>query len=78
MQSTRRLLIGKLLSRNSAETLRRVRGGDPAAAAATSAIANVTVDVPDDEDMSDEDEDIAVGGHEALEVLKQIGAIDDC
>ena len=53
-------------------------GGPAAAAAATGAIADVTADVPGDEDMSDEDEDIAVGGHEALEVLKQIGAIDDC
>ena len=51
------------------------REGDPAEAAATGAIADVTAD---DEDMSDEDEDVAVGGHEALEVLKQIGAIDDC
>jgi hypothetical protein len=40
---------------------------------------DVTADMPDDDqDMSDEDEDIAVGGHEALEVLELIDAIDDC
>ena len=47
--------------------------------AAAGTIADVTADMPDDdEDMSDEDEDIAVGGHEALEVLELIGTIDDC
>ena len=79
MPSPRRLPSGKLSSRNGAEACEE-RERDPAAAAATGVIAGATADAPDDEDMSDEHEDmpdLTVEGHEALEVLEQIGAIDD-